>query len=256
MLTYFLPKLRVRNVVFLLFLLAGIGLFIPGSPAYLPSLQVHYSHFHDGHSLGYWVRALDRPDTEVRRRGILAVGAIGEDAAESVPTLARILTEDPDHTIRHQAALALLKMNLAAAPAVPALARALDEDDAPKVRMNAAIALSRLGTQARPAVPVLVKALRRKANRTNLGTFTFTIQEMAATALGRASAGTSEGLAPLLEALKGAHTASKRRLVAHALGEIGAPARVAEPQLRALLTDNSIEVREAAKEALRKILEE
>jgi hypothetical protein len=249
-------KRRACNVVFLFFLLAGIGLVIPGSPAYLPSLLVHYSHFHDGHSLGYWVRALDRPDTEVRRQAIFALGAIGSDAAEAVPTLARILTEDPDRSVRQQAALALAKMDLASAPAIPALARALDEDEDPAVRMNAAIALSRLGTQARPAVPVLVKALQRRDNRTNLKTFLFTIEEMAATALGRATVGTSEGVAPLLEALPDARTASERRLLAHALGEIGPPAKAAEPRLRALLADDSLEVREAAKESLDKILAE
>jgi HEAT repeat protein len=245
---------RALNVLFGFSFLAGIGLLIPRSPAYLPSLLVHYTHFQDGHSLGYWVRALDRPDAEVRRRAIFDLGAIGPDAAEAVPALATILTEDPDDEARHQAALALTKMGKASGAAVPALAKALDEDEQPAVRMDAAIGLARLGKLARPVVPVLIKALQRRSNRTTLGVFSFTIQEMAALALGRATAGTTEGVAALLEALADARTASKRLLVARALGEIGVTARAAAPRLRALLADDSREVREAAREALRKIM--
>jgi HEAT repeat protein len=234
-------------------LLAGIGMLIPSSPAYLPSLLTHYSHYYDGHSLGFWVRALDRPDAELRRRAIFSLGAIGSDAAEAVPALAKIVTEDPDRNARHQAALALAKMAPASAAAVPALAQALDHDREPAVRMNAAIALFELGAGARPAMPVLIKALQRRANRTNLATFSFTIQEMAALALGRATAGTPDGVAALMEALASARTPSKRLVFARALAEIGAPARSAESRLRALLVDDSVEVREAAAEALRKI---
>ncbi len=256
MTTHGMTKRRIQNGLLVLSLLAGVGLAIPGSPAYLPSLLAHYTHYYDGHSLGYWLRALDGPDADIRRRAIFALGAMGLDAAEAVPALARILREDADAETRHQAAQALAKMAPASAAAVPDLARALDEDEEPLVRMNAAIALSRLGTQARPAVPVLIRATQRRANRTNLTTFSFTIQEMAALALGRATAGTSEGAAPLLEALQSARTANKRRLIARALGEIGPAGRAAEPQLRALLADENPEVREAAQESLQKIRQE
>lgn len=243
----------MENALLIFSLLAGAGLAVPGSPAFLPSLLAHYSHFHSGHSLGYWVRALDSPDAEIRCRVIFALGSIGPDAAEAVPALARILTHDADLKTRQQAALALAKMVPSSAEAVPALARALDEDEEASVRMNATLALFRMGTQARSAVPALIRATQRRANRTNLATFRFTIQELAALALGKATAGTSEGVAALLEMLGSARTANKRCLVARALGEIGAPARAAEPQLRLLLADDSAEVREAAKESLRKI---
>lgn len=248
--------ITARNVLFLFSSLAGIGLFVPASPAYLPSLLVHYSHYQDGHSLGYWVRALDQPDAELRYRAILALGSIGPDAAEAVPALARILTEDADDKARHQAALALVKMAPATAAAMPALAQALDQDEVPSIRMNAAVALSRLGTQARPAVPALIRAMQRRSNRTNLGSFTVTIQDMAALALGRATVSTTEGVAPLTEALRSARTSGKRCSIAQALGEVGPPARSAEPLLRTLLTEDSPEVRAAAEAALRKILRE
>jgi HEAT repeat protein len=244
---------RIRRLLFVFIPVAGIGLLIPGSPAFLPSLWSNYSQFYDGHSLGYWIRSLDRTDPSKRNRAIRALGAIGADAAAAVPGLASVLTEDPDEENRRQAALSLAKIAPASAEAVPALARALVEDSVAGVRMNAAIALGRLKTQAHPAVPALIKAIKNKANQTNLDTFTFTIQEMSALALAWATADTSEGVAPLIEILQSARGENQRLLLARALGEIGPPARSAEPQLRKLLNDDSAAVRGAAAAALRNI---
>jgi HEAT repeat protein len=245
--------MNARNALILFSILAGMGFVIPGSPVYLPSLLSHYAYYADGHSLGYWLRVLNHPDDRMRLRAIIALGMLGSDAEEAVPALAHILTEDTDEEARYQAALALAKMAPASAAAVPALARALDEDSVPIVRMDAALALSRLGTQARPAVPALIRAMKRRANRTNLAKCTFTIQEVAAVALSRATAGTSEGVAALTEALRSARTVNKRRVVVLALAEVGAPAPEAEPLVRELLTDPNPEVRQAAQEALGKI---
>lgn len=250
-----MTKLRraCRNLFVFISLVAGVGFAIPGSPPYLPSLLSHYSHYQAGHSLGYWLRFLHNSDPQIRLQAITALGHFGSDAAEAVPDLVRILTEDGDEEARQQAALALAKLAPASAAAVPALARALEDDAVPLVRMDAAIALLRLGPLARAATPALIRAMQRRANRTNLGKFSLTIQEMAIVALGRATAGTADGVAALIEALRGARTASKRRLVARALAEIGTPARAAEPLLRPLLSDDSPEVREAAKQALDQI---
>ncbi|MHB1427028.1 MAG: HEAT repeat domain-containing protein [Gemmataceae bacterium] len=245
--------LSARGLLLLFSSLAAIGLFVPSSPAYLPSLWRHYSNSYAGHSLGYWVRAVDGADDEVRRKAIFALGSMGEDAAESVPSLARIVREDANVNARIQASLALAKIGPAATSALPGLARSLDEDESPQVRMNCVIALSRMGSQARPAVAVLIRALQRRANRTNLATFAFTIQGMAAFVLGRATVGTTEGVAALIEALESAHTSSKRCLVAQALGEIGPPARPAVPLLLSLLDDQTPEVGACARESLRKI---
>jgi HEAT repeat protein len=244
---------RVYLAASVLLLLAACGLFIPGSPAYLPSLFGHYSQFKEGHSLGFWVRALDGSDQALRRRAIFALGAIGPPAAEAAPTLARILTADSDAEARHQAALALGKMAPASAAEAPALASALAEDREPTVRMNAALALFELGSQARPAVPALIAALKSPANRTNVGTFPYTIQDMAALALGRATAGTTDGVPALCEALQSARTTAKRRSIANALGQIGGAARDATPALQSLLEDDSPEVQQAAQDALRQI---
>jgi HEAT repeat protein len=243
----------VRNLFLAVSSVAGISLLVPGSPAYVPSLWRHYSNSYAGHSLGYWIRALEEADDEVRLKALFALGSIGQDAGEAAPLLARILTEDANVDLRVQAALALGKMGPAAIEALPALARALDQDESVHVRMYSVIALSHLGPQAQPAVAVLIRALQRRVNRTNLARFPFTIQDMAALALGRATAGSAEGVAALIEALDNARTTSKRLLVAEALGEIGPPAGPAVSHLRALLDDDTPEVRLAAEESLRKI---
>src|SRR5262245_49475750 len=120
--------ITAQGAVLILLLLGLIGLLVPGSPAFLPALLVRYSHYQEGHSLAYWIRAMDQHDAAVRLQAIHSLGAIGSDAAEAVPTLARILTEDRDDEVRQEAALTLSKIAPASASAVPALARALDED--------------------------------------------------------------------------------------------------------------------------------
>jgi HEAT repeat protein len=86
-----------------------------------------------------------------------------------------------------------------------------------------------------------------------LNAFPLTIQGMAALALGRASAGTTEGVAALCEALGAADTDNLRGNIARALGEVGPDALPAAPQLRELLTSVNVNVRWTARESLGKI---
>jgi HEAT repeat protein len=247
--------MRRRYVLWLaavLVLAAVAAILIPDSPVYLPNLIVREGQSYDGHSTRYWIKALKSPDLKVRHQAIFALGAIGDPAGEAVPALAALMLEDPDRGIRIDSALALSKMDPASRAAVPELAQALGDSE-PWVRMNAAIALSRLRTDSRPAVPALIEALQDKGNDTDLRAFTCTIQEMVALALGRASAGSAEGVPALTAALKSAGTVGMRRSAARALGEVGAPARPAVPDLQALLTDRNGDVRETAEEALKKI---
>jgi hypothetical protein len=160
--------------------------------------------YEDGHPTSHWLEALDSDDDETRAHAIHCLGAIGPDASEAVPKLAGLLVNSPSSKVRSEAALTLQKMVPDSRTAVGELAQAL-EDHEKLVRMNAAIALMRLDKDAKPAVPALIKALKDKSNRDNLQTFTFTIQEEVALALGRATAGTTDGVAPLLEELKAFH---------------------------------------------------
>ena len=243
-----MTKKRFIWVVVAIILLAGAAVVIPESPFFLPKL-FDKGTLYEGHPKSYWIGALQSSDTELRYSAIRAMGAYGADAKEAVPVLAKIMVEDSDRVARNEAALSLSRMTPASAVAVPALAQAL-EDKEPIIRMNACLALSRLKAEGRAALPSLIKTLKDEDNATNASTFTFTIQEIAALAIGRASAGTTEGIPALLEALSTARTPELRTAIARALGEVGEQARSATPQLRKLLEDKNKHVSEAAEEAL------
>ncbi len=231
-------------------MVAALAVLTPGSPAFLPGLLFPKAT-HEGKPASHWLAQLQSGPREARLAATLALGAIGADAAEAVPALAALL-RDGDEEERAAAALTLLKMSPASAPAVPALAAALT-DDGLGVRMNAATALARLGSAARAAIPALAVAIRDEANQTNLGRFHVTIQEQAAIALGRASAGSAEGVRPLTDILEGEHTEELRAAAARGLGEIGEQARVAIPLLTPLLAEPNPLLRESAENALRSL---
>jgi HEAT repeat protein len=230
--------------------LALVAVLIPGTPFYLPDLVVSKAQY-NGHSAAYWVGALTHPDSEVRQQATFNLGAIGAQAAESIPALARILVDDPERKVRSQAALALSKMGPAAGAAVPALAKAL-EDEEPVVRMYAALDLSHLRTEARPAVPTLIKGLKDHVNDRYFDSFMMTVREMMVQALGRASAGTDEAVPALMETLKSADTYRTRRFAIRALGDIGPEARSAVPMLQAIAKDKGA-MHDIAQQALKKI---
>jgi hypothetical protein len=242
---------RILLLVFALAVLAVAAVLVPGSPAYLPLILNAGPRSH-GHSARHWIATLDSLEAHERRQAIHALGDLGAEAAEAVPALARILEEDPDPGSRIEASLALSKMDPASREAVPALTRALERGE-PLVRLNSALALFRLRAHARPAIPALARAMADERNRTNCDRFAFTIQELAARALGRVSAGTDWAVPALIGTLEAARYDELRAAVVDALGEVGAPARPAVPKLRALLGDGNADVRRAAAESLEAI---
>jgi HEAT repeat protein len=232
--------------------LTAVGSLVPASPVYLPELMMKAMQYQDGHGHGYWRRALDSPDPATRWRAIHALGALGPEVADDVPALARILREDAKRANRSEAALALSKIGPAARDAVPALTQALSDPDY-RVRMNATVALIPLGTAARPAVPALIRTLQDRRNQKNLGLFLLSIREMAAVAVGRASAGSADAVPALTQALEDAATYQMRVAAILGLGAVGAEARGSAPLLRAVLKEATGSVREAARDALQKI---
>ena len=246
-----MTKNRILWIVVAIVLLVGATIIIPSSPLYLGKL-LDKGTLYDGHPKSYWIDALNSPDRDVRISAIAAMGAMGTEAGESVPALAKIMIEDSDKLVRNEAALALSKMAPASAAAVPALAQAL-EDKESLIRINACFALLRLKTEARSALPALIRALKDENNQSTDQLFHVSVQELAARAVGRATSGTADGVPALLEALSSAHTVDLRIAVARGLGDIGVEARSAAPQLRALLKDKSKLLQQAAEEALQSV---
>ncbi len=250
-------RCRVRRC--LVWCLAGLYLalavacgLVLASPVDLPGLVLKAIRYQDGHGHAYWRRALSSPDPAIRWRALRALGSYGPEAADDVSDLARVLREDVKRGNRGEAALSLSKMGTAAREAVPALTQALSDSDI-RVRMNAIVALIQLGTAARSAVPALIATLQDPRNQKNLGLFPMTLREMAAVALGRASAGSADAVSALTQALEDAATYQMRIAAILGLGAIGGEARSSVPLLRALLHDSNEGVREVAQEALQKI---
>lgn len=243
---------RRRVIWMMVVLVAGtaVVLLTPGSPLYLGDWRARRAY--GGRTHTDWVKDLTRPEAEARYEACRTLGMIGADAADAAPALAEVMLKDEDRVVRGEASLALSKMAPAATAVVPQLGQAL-ADPFPLVRLNAAMTLSRLRTAARPAVPALITALAADGNDTNLNTFTFSVREMIALALGRASAGTGDGVPALSAALDRAQTDSTRRAVAQALGEVGPPAVSAASQLRTLLASPNADVRQTAEWALQQV---
>jgi HEAT repeat protein len=242
---------RVLWVLVAVLFLAAVTVLIPGSPVYLAN-YFGPRRAAEGHSASYWMEDLKNPDIKVRHKAINALGSLGSGAAEAVPALAQVLTEDTDHGSRQLAALALSKMCPASAEALSALRQAL-QDKEPAVRMNVAQVLLQLGPKARPAIPELLKAIKDENNLTTVQMHHFTIQETAVVALDRASAGSDEAVSVLTEYLKAARTSEMKHAAIQALGAVGPEARSAVPVLRSFLQDKHLGLRERAADALEKI---
>ncbi len=178
-----MTKRRVVWGAIVLLTLIGLALLVPVSPAYVPNLMMRYGHLQEGHGTGYWIDALNTPDTAARRHAIYSLGMLGPAAEDAVPAVTNVMLHDPDGKTRGDASLALLKMLPASRNIVPELAQALSDPE-PVVRMNAATILFRLKEDSRPAVPALIAAMKDKDNEALLTTFTISIQEMVALALG------------------------------------------------------------------------
>src|SRR5262245_20482399 len=91
------------------FSLAAIVVMIPGTPVYLPNLFISRIRY-EGHTIGHWIQTVENPDPDTRQHAIFALGAIGPDAGEAVPRLAKLMVDDPVRETRIEAALALSKM--------------------------------------------------------------------------------------------------------------------------------------------------
>jgi HEAT repeat protein len=181
------------------------------------------------------IEALDDTEPEVRKLAVVALDKIG--AKDAVPRLAALLDKDNDQDSRHAIVLALGRRGPDAAAAVPALGRVLERDHI--LRGEAAMALGAVGPAAKPAVPLLITGLADQE-----------VGDAAALALARIGK-------PAVPALAAALTDWNRGVRFRAvtvLGQIGPDAQAAVGELaKRANKDRSVEVKQAARSALRKI---
>jgi HEAT repeat protein len=129
--------------------------------------------------------------------------------------------------------------------AVPVLLGGLNHDFS-SVRIDTADALGKIGPPAREAIPALTKAMNDLTSLPRA-------RVKAAQALWRIDRRHRESEPVLIEVLKSGDLFFERRDAARILKEIGPPARLAIPALKAALKDPHPQVRRAAAEAIESI---
>jgi HEAT repeat protein len=178
----------------------------------------------------------------IRIRAAVAYWKITAQSDLSVAVLTEILNTDAEWRHRHDAAQALGGMGAAAEAAVPALGTALADDNA-EVRCESAESLGEIGPAAIAAIPDLQRALEAEHPRLCLNV---------AQALWKIDRRVSEALHVLTDLLKG-DDQTTAYLAARQLGEMGAAARAAVPNLLNALQSHDSDVRDAALDAIRQV---
>ncbi len=98
-----------------------------------------------GEPVAHWVRMLQAPDAQARKKAVRVLGNVGPVDPAVVPALAGAV-KDADTAVRTEAVLALVKIGPPARDALPALTDATHDPD-PTVRAYAARAIERVGSK-------------------------------------------------------------------------------------------------------------
>ena len=209
------------------------------------------------------ITALQDENSDVRLSTAYALGLIGEEAKSAVPALITALQdEDEEHyinilqdrgvsellsSIRSNAAYALGLIGEEAKSAVPALITALQDEDE-DVRLSAAIAIVKIGGNPKDVIPVLVAAIKYEHVHGYLCGWHSESAHGALVEIGK------DAVPVLIDALNDKYAGFKYGAVL-ALGEIGADAKDAVPELTKIFLDRNedIWIRDEAIKALKKI---
>ncbi len=189
---------------------------------------------------------LEDSDKGVRLSAAFALGRVGPEGAQAAGQLAKLLTEDPDAEIRRTAAKSLGLLGAKAATGVGALAKALENDSNPVVRRAAVVGLTRMKTAASAVGPTLVKALQEDDDKS--------VRAFSAHALVECLGEQAEQSVPALaKQLSQEKVGEVRLAIIQELAALGPKAQAAIPVLEEARRDVQLAVREAARQALKKI---
>jgi len=180
-----------------------------------------------------------RPSNWCRSMAADGLGEVGPGAHAAIPALMDALTQS--HYQDGPCAFALCRITPVSGKTVLAVSKLLESDDW-RYRLGIAYCLGALGPAAKPAVPSLIAALDHGSAdlRGAAGPALWKIGE------------TNIALAAHIHILK-TDESYYRRGSASFLGNLGTQAKLAVPTLLELLNDEEADVRQAAREAVRKI---
>jgi HEAT repeat protein len=193
------------------------------------------------------VPLLKDPDPGVRLAAAFALGRIGPEAATAVPDLAQALATDTDVAVRKEAARAFALLGLDAKAGIPALAKALRQDKSEEVRQHAALALEKMrGEEVHAVAPVMIEAMKKDPDKS--------VRIFVVHALGNSlGPNLRDFVKDLAEQLPREKEGDVRLAIVQELGALGPDAKEALPALQQMVTDVQITVRDAAKQAVRKV---
>lgn len=186
-------------------------------------------------ALNVLIDALGHENGQIRELAVVALADLNVPPLKRVPALSRALYDD-NPRVRRRAARALGDQGTAAVAALPQLIRGLNDSD-PSVRRDCAGSVGRLGGAGHPAAPHLLPLLVEPEYRSRA------VASVAFKRIGRA------GLPHLLDGVNSADPQLRGRC-ATLLGMIAPDDERVVNTLRVVLTDDDVEVRSRADEAL------
>lgn len=166
------------------------------------------------------LRAMTRPEANVRAGAAEALGYIKPRSAKVVPALVEAM-KDNSPEVRARAARSLGRIGQVASQAAPSLIAAL-KDSRPDVREAAARALSMMPREARSAVDRLISLLKEKNG---------SVCDAAALAVQRIGPDAKVAVPALIEALRDKNYPGSGSEITAALGAMGSVAKQAVPAL-------------------------
>ena len=189
---------------------------------------------------------LKDPDVSVRFATVFAYGRFGPDAAFVVPDLDQVLEADSSADVRREVAKSIGFMGPAAKVAIPSLAKALREDKSEEVRRQVAAALGKMGLDIKLVAASLKESLRKDPDRI----VRVHLVRSLSSALGSEL---KEHVKDLAEWLNKEPDGDVRLAIVQELGGLGPPAKEANKALQDAESDIVLQVREAARVALKQI---
>lgn len=191
-------------------------------------------------SLPLLMQALaDKESVPKRQLAAEALMSMAKKASKAVPALIEAL-KDPDVGVRKMVTVALREMGAEAKDAVIDLTIMLLKDTDKDVRENACLALIQINPDPKIAFSAYKGALRDKEEN---------VRRVASEGLGKLG---PPAIPALLDMLKDKDKVL-RKSAAEALGAMGPKAKSAEKALNAAAEDKEPEVKEAAREALKRL---
>jgi HEAT repeat protein len=186
-------------------------------------------------------------DDHVRLEAVYALGRVGGAGVLAVGDLSKVLAADTDATVRKEAARAFKLIGGEAREAVPALAKALREDKSEEVRQECALALGKMAGDVKDVAGQLLEAVQKDADKD------VRIFSVHALSSGLVNSDLKMHVKVLAEHLGKEQEGDVRIAIISVLGTLGPDGVEALPALNKASADVQVNVRNAAKAAIKKI---